>query len=192
MSQVQGVVISVTLSTQAKKQAGGTYEAWELVYKTLEGEVRSLQKPVQGLKFNAALANSLKQLSAGDEFTATLEKNAGGFLDVKGIVKGLSVEAAPPVAPAGKAQATNAYQGRDYETAAERAERREFEKVKQVLIVRQSSLSNAINTLSIGAKAAPKVEDILAVAEQYVSFVDNKSAAGGKTGFDDFDNDIPY
>lgn len=185
MSQVQGVVISVTLSTQAKKQAGGTYEAWELVYKTLEGEVRSLQKPVQGLKFNAALANSLKQLSAGDEFTATLEKNAGGFLDVKGIVKGLSVEAAPPVAPAGKAQTTNAYQGRDYETAVERAAR-------QVSIVRQSSLKAAVDTLTAGAKATPKVEDILAVAEQYVSFVDNKSAAGGKTGFDDFDNDIPY
>jgi hypothetical protein len=158
-----GVVISVSLSTQVKKQAGGTYEAWELVYKNSDGQIESVQKPVQGFKFNPALKDSLGNLQPGDEVTISLEKNAGGFWEVKTVSKGIVEMANEPrstaAAPAGKVVGSN------YETPVERAYR-------QVLIVRQSCLAQAVATLS-GAKPA-KVEDVLAIANQYVAWVNEK------------------
>lgn len=185
--QQQGIVITVSLNTKAKKQAGGTYDAWELVYKNLDGEVKTIQKPVQGLRFNPALKASLESLSAGDEFTITLEKNAGGFWDVKSVEKGLVVAAAPVVAPsASKPQAQNNYQGRDYETKAERTKKQEY-------IIRQSSLSAAVAVLSAGAKTSPKVEEVLELADRFVAYVYNNGStnAAGASGFDDFEDDIP-
>lgn len=182
--QTQGVVISVNLNTKVKKQSGGTYDAWELVYKSTEGEIKNFQKPVQGLKFVKGLKEALESLAQGDEFTATLEKNAGGFWDVKSIVKGLVVEAAAPQAsPARQAQTTNNYQGRDYESKEERTAKQEY-------IIRQSSVSSAIAMLSVGAKSAPKVDEVLAVAGEIVAFVYGKSAAPEVTDMED--DDVPY
>lgn len=52
----------------------------------------------------------------------------------------------------------------EYETSAERARR-------QILIVRQSSLSTAGNILTAGAKNPPSVDSVFALAEQFYSWV---------------------
>lgn len=168
----QGIVISVSLSTQVKKQAGGTYEAWELVYKSQDGKVESFQKPVQGLKFNPSLRDQLAALQPGDEFTATLEKNAGGFWEVQSVTKGVAETSNGSAVRGGPAQAAGKVTGSNYETPTERAAR-------QVSIVRQSSLAQAVATLAAGAKAAPKVEDVLELAQVYVNFVNNVDAGVG-------------
>jgi hypothetical protein len=199
MATERGTVISVSLETDVKKQAGGTYKAWQLVYKTPEGEIRNIAKPVTGLRFNAALKESLASLQPDDEFTLTQEKNAAGFNDVKTIVKGFVTDALAPEAKsstqAGTNQTTaraggasNSYTQRDYETKEERL-------AKQNAIVRQSSLSNAIAVLTTGAKAPPSKEDIFALAQEFVDFVGydappKEVAKGG--AFDDFQDDIPY
>ena len=67
--QQQGIVISLDLNAKIKKNGGGSYDGWQLIYKTPEGEVKTLAKPVQSLRFNAALKASLETLSPGDEFT---------------------------------------------------------------------------------------------------------------------------
>jgi hypothetical protein len=67
----------------------------------------------------------------------------------------------------------------NYETPEERAQR-------QVLIVRQSSLSSAVAMLTAGAKTPPKVEDVLALASRLEGFVFGIKDPG-PTGF----NDIP-
>lgn len=175
MSQITGTVLSISLSTQVKKQSGGTYEAWELVYKTDGGEVRSIQKPVQGLKFNGALRDQLQSLETGDEFTAVTEKNAAGFIDVKSITKGKTV-AEPNVKAA-----TSNYQGRDYETKEERTKRQEY-------IIRQSSLSSAISLLAIGAKGPIKVEEVIGVAGKFLDFVYSSKPVT----IESIENDIPY
>jgi hypothetical protein len=164
-----GTVISVSLSTQVKKQAGGTYEAWELVYKNADGQIESIQKPVQGLKFNPSLKDSLASLSTGDAVTISLEKNAGNFWEVKTITKGIvEVSNEPKSAAAG----VNKVTGSNYETPAERANR-------QTLIVRQSCLAQAVATATIhGAKVA-NVVDILKVADQYVNWVNSKGEDNG-------------
>lgn len=200
MATERGTVVSVSLETDVKKQAGGTYKAWQLVYKTPEGEIRSIAKPVTGLRFNAALKDSLASLAPNDEFTLTQEKNAAGFNDVKSIVKGFATEDIDSSSQAGvgtpaKANSSrsgssqsNSYTQRDYETKEERAAR-------QVSIVRQSSLSNAIATLTVGSKAALKVEEVLEVAQQYVDFVDAgnaKKVVEKGHEFDDLQDDIPY
>lgn len=194
MATVQGVVISVSLETDVKKQGGGTYRGWELVYKSDQGEVRTIAKPVQGLRFNTALANSLKSLAPGDEFTLTQEKNAQGFNDVKSITKGYEVGVSAPSAPANtggssaanagsRNNSSNSYTARDYETKEERT-------VRQRLIVRQSSLAQATAVLSVGAKASPKVDEVLDLAETFTDWVfeNNKE---GRDAFDDFQDDIP-
>src|SRR3990167_2849709 len=146
--QLQGTVISYTASTKIQKQGGGSYDAWELVYRSSENEVKQLAKPVQSLRFNPLLKAALASLVPNDEFTAELEKNVAGFWDVKEVVKGI-VNNKPAVAEAGNdrpavaerpiapQRAANRVVGSKYETPEERAK-------KQVIIVRQSSVAQAV------------------------------------------------
>lgn len=184
---VTGVVMSVSLSKQIKKKGGGTYNGWELVYRSDDDEVKTIAKPVQGLQYNPALKNSLEQLSAGDEFTANMEKNDGGYWDIKSVVKGrVAVEPSlPSPSPAAKPQAGSNYQGRDYESKEERT-------AKQKYIIKQSSLSAAVAVLTVGAKTPPKTEDILSLADIFVDYVfDKVPLKPNESGFEDFDDDIP-
>ena len=183
MAQVLGTVIAVGVDVDVKKQGGGTYKGWELVYKSDGGEVRTIAKPIQGLKFNKALEATLNNLVAGDQFTLEQEKNAQGFNDVKTITKGW-VAGGTPTAPA--AQKANggdrvAYQASSYPTADERLK-------TQTYIVRQSSLAQAVATLAVGSKGLDKAA-VLALAEDYVGFVLGTPAKGGLST--DYQNDVP-
>jgi hypothetical protein len=78
---------------------------------------------------------------------------------------------------------TTRVSGSNYETKEERAAR-------QVLIVKQSSLSAAVATLSPGAKGALKSDEVLALAQEYTDWVfDNKRDSGS---IEDMDDDIPF
>lgn len=56
-----------------------------------------------------------------------------------------------------------------YETPEERAK-------KQVYIVRQSSLSNALTALAIGAKTPPKPDEVIELARKYEDYVFGKTS----------------
>jgi hypothetical protein len=80
-----------------------------------------------------------------------------------------SISAPSPSAPAGStgsitATKTNTYQPRDFESKEERARR-------QVLIVKQSSLTAALTTLSPGAKAALDPKVVMELAQAYTDWV---------------------
>jgi len=179
MATVQGTVITVALETDVAKNGGGTYKGWELVYKTPQGEVRSIAKPIQGLRFNAPLKVQLEGLAAGDEFTLEQEKNENGFNTVTSVVKGFSNTASPSqasqAAPAGKATPYQPRAASTYETAEER-------KARQRLIVRQSSLTTAVSLLP-----KPTKETVLPLAEELVSWVFEE----GNVGLQNMDSDIP-
>ena len=188
--QLQGTVISYTASTKIQKQGGGTYDAWELVYRSPENEVKQLAKPIQSLKFNKPLASALASLVPNDEFTADLEKNAAGFWDVKEVVKGAAEPKAASVPPASTAvtseravqpqRAVNRVTGSTYETPEERAK-------KQVVIIRQSQISNAIAYLTDHAGPAGEVisvERVVEVAEAFEKFVNKGLKATAKKYLD--------
>jgi hypothetical protein len=179
MSQVLGTVISVSLETDVKKQAGGTYKGWELVYKTKDGQVQTIAKPVQGLKFNAALRQQLSELASGDQFTLEQEKNAAGFNDVKSITKGWAEGVSAPTAPQSAGAKTGNYAPRDYEGKEER-------EARQRLIVRQSSLTAAVNILSVGAKAVDK-DLVKALANELTDFVFEKGSQPSSV----YETDVP-
>lgn len=162
MAQVLGTVISVSLETDVKKNGGGTYKGWELVYKTKDNQVQTIAKPVQSLKFNAPLRNQLAELVGGDQFTLEQEKNAAGFNEVKSVVKGWSEMAQAPQQPQ-KAAAGGTYAPRDFEGKEER-------QARQRLIVRQSSLTAAVGVLSVGAKSVDK-EAVKDLAEEFTDWV---------------------
>jgi hypothetical protein len=191
--QVQGVVISVSLETDVKKNGGGTYKGWELVYKGTDGDVRTEAKPVTGLRYNAALKKGLESLAQGDEFTLVKEKNAQtGFYDVKSIEKGFSNVDPQPEAQAGRSAPVKSsspnttYQQRDFESKDERT-------AKQLFIIRQSSISAAIGTLSVGAKTAPSSKDVLSLAAEYVDFVYGMNARDrAEQAVIDIESDVPY
>ena len=183
--QVLGIVISVGVDVPVKKKDGGSYKGWELIYKSDSGDVRTIAKPIQGLTYNAPLKKALSELSVGEQFTLEQEKNAGGFYDVKTIVKGW-VEGSPQVsAPATARPAPTSagnYQASSYPTADER-------KATQRFIVRQSSLAQAVATLTVGAKSVDK-EAVKTLAEEYADFVFETKR--GAEAIADIQDDIPY
>jgi len=133
---------------------------------------------------NADVYKALDSLSPGDRADVTVTKNASGYnqwAELKPVGKGEDIPAPAPsasgTAPA-KASGT-------WETAEERAK-------KQVYIIRQSSLDNAIKTLSAGLPSKEKlqVEDVLNLAGVYVDWVLSGDQPGMETSNSDL-GDIP-
>jgi hypothetical protein len=106
---------------------------------------------------NPAVFDAVQELQSGDRLEVTTTKNEAGY-NVWAKIEKITGEAKTAAAPN-----TGKVIGSNYETPQERAENR-------VRIVRQSSLSNAIATLSVGAKVL-NPEDILGLAERYFDWV---------------------
>jgi hypothetical protein len=86
---------------------------------------------------NPSIFKQVQGLVAGDEIDVTLTKNAQGYSEWASIA---TAGSAPSGSPA-PASTTTRVTGSNYETAEERAK-------KQVYIIKQSSISNAIALLS--------------------------------------------
>lgn len=100
----------------------------------------------------------------GQETEVTLTKNAAGYNEWSAVGDvGSSAASSEAPAAVGLAAAATRVTGSNYETPAERA-------IKQVYIVKQSSISNAI-ALCAATNADSSVENILALAQQFVDFV---------------------
>ena len=52
MAQFSGTVVSIALETDVKKNGGGSYKGWELVYRATDNEIRTVAKPVTSLTLN--------------------------------------------------------------------------------------------------------------------------------------------
>jgi hypothetical protein len=106
----------------------------------------------------------------------------------KGYSEWRSVTATGPAssgtAPATASTSATRVSGSNYETKEERAAR-------QVLIVKQSSLSSAVATLSPGAKTALDANAVLELAQKYADWVFTTADTEG-SGFESMSNDIPF
>lgn len=106
----------------------------------------------------------------------------GDFWTWKSITVGSATNA---ISGSPASAATTRVTGSNYETKEERAAR-------QVLIVRQSSLSAAVETLSVGAKAVDP-DKVLELAQRYTDWVfTTNSNSEAAQPFADMKDDIPY
>lgn len=103
-----------------------------------------------------------------DVFEIEVKKNDRGYNDWVSAVKSngastaTTATSAPTRAPTTTAGTTSPKS--TYETPEERAK-------KQIYIVRQSSISSAIDLLSVGQKSPPDVDKVLEAASRFEEFV---------------------
>ena len=167
------MIITVLNVSQPEKVK--TYFTIEVNYKNEKGQTQGKKL----MSFSAPdVYNVLKGASSGEQYDITV-KQEGQYWNWVGASK---VEGSG----GGKANAPVASSGGrgGYETAEEREKR-------QRLIVRQSSLTAALTTLSVGAKSVDK-NAVKALAEEYTDWVfEELPTLKEDVSFDDLGDDIP-
>lgn len=164
--QIAGIVISKQMNKTMTSKAGGSYSGWEVQYKDLSNdEIKTLSKPTQSLKQVAGLESALADLTPGDKFVYEIEK-VGNFWELKALTKGEMAVPLPTSQPKKSWAGGGGSAQRDYETKDERA-------AKQKLIVAQSCISSAVETLKTG-KAALDATEVKALAQDYFDWVFEK------------------
>ena len=177
----------VSVSVETKPTSKGSYQVAVVAYKNEQGKIEG-----KNIMSFGATGNTFKTLSAasqGEVYNITTVKNDKGYWDWTNAERGTAN--AGTTVPRQTASQGNASPRSSYESAEERAK-------KQVYIVRQSSIANAVDLLSVGGKSAPKVEDVLAVAKQFEDFVFSTTVSGGHAEdttmvkVDEFNDEIPF
>ena len=139
-------------------QDKGKYKIAVIEYQNQEG--RNEKKNVVSFG-NKTLYATLSSAKQGQVFDVKLNKNEKGYWEFTEATKSEGGNSSPTRSAASPAPRSN------FETPEERAQR-------QVFIIRQSSLSTAVNILSVGAKSI-KVDDVLATAKQLEDYVFGKA-----------------
>jgi len=174
-------VLSSTVTTVPT--AKGSYQVCELAFKN-----KTFQDKVEGKKIMSFAEKeaftTLSTAPMGSVFTVVRVKDDKGYWKWQTVTAGANAGAAAQAAAPTTTGASmaNASPKSTYETADERAAR-------QIMIVRQSSISNAIALLKT-EKHTPTTEDILVVAKQFEDFVFGKKALDSDP-FSDLDEDLP-
>lgn len=136
---------------------------------------------------NPDVFKTVSKASKGDQFDVEVTKNAAGFnqwVAIKPLDGDENVEqpSTGSVVRAASSSSTAVSRPSTYETAEERA-------VRQRLIVRQSSITSAIATLSVGSKGLD-ADAVMKLAEEYVEFVFEKVSLFDEPN--DLDTDLPF
>jgi hypothetical protein len=146
--------------------AKGSYQTADVAYKN-----NSFQGKVEGKKVMSfgATKDSFATLATaqpGQTYEVQIVKNDKGYNDWISMAQAVPGTAGPaastPTGSAGKPAATAPRS--TYETPEERAQR-------QVLIVRQSSLSSAVSLLTTGAKTPPSTQAVVDTAKAFEAYV---------------------
>jgi hypothetical protein len=176
--QINGTVVSMEANVQVTKKDGGQYPGYRLSYRDDTGSLKEQAFHVNTFKFNAPLKGQLEALSPGETIAIEKEKK-GEFWNVLSITK---TTGGPSATNTGAK--TTATPRSTYETPEERA-------TKQVYIIRQSSLSNAIALLALEAKKTHSTEDAIKTAQKFEEYVlkgvqsfEDKIAEGGDYDID--------
>ena len=169
----------ISTSVETKPTARGSYQQLEVVYKnlTFQGKVES--KKLMSFGAGAASFTTLSTAQAGQVYDISVVKNDKGFNDWTAATVSNGAAPAAPAAGLSQSKAPTPSPKSTYETPEERAQR-------QILIVRQSSVSSAVALLGAGSKAPLKVADVINTAKELESYVFGTEAVDtGPTGFDD-------
>lgn len=175
-------ILTSGVQTKTNKQ-GKPYQALEVNYKNLTfNKVESKILFSFGAQMDAY--KTLADSKSGEVFEVEVVKNTQGYNDWVKVT-----QAAPGAAQAAVAQGTINGAGKTvqvkstYETPEERA-------LKQVYIIRQSSITAAINSMSVGAKSALATDAVLKQAQEYFNWVMQNDLASAKQDVMSLPNDI--
>jgi len=181
------------LSTQVetKPTTKGSYQQIEVAYKDLTQGGKVLAKKLMSFT-NKEVFEAASLMKPTEVYDIEMTKGEKYWDWVK-VTKG-SQTATTVGTASSKATAYSATQGnsRGFETPEERAK-------KQIYIVRQSSVSAAINLLTVHVKTQPSPEEVIKVARQFEAYVfesgDAQAVAGKDVqkldGFEDI-LDVPF
>jgi hypothetical protein len=133
---------------------------------------------------NPSVFKAAGSWNKGDTVEIVTQKDDAGYWQWTGIGEAGASAPQQSAAPAASSGGATRVTGSNYETKEERAAR-------QVLIVRQSSLSVAVQALLAGAKTPPHAGDIITLAKELESYVFDE---GQKLPpeITDLVDDIPY
>lgn len=181
-------IVSVTFDTTIKGQAK-SYPGTEVIYKTIDGKVLTKNIHTKNFSFNATLRSDLEAVLTGDWVVITDTKD-GDFWKWLTVIKTeapteQAVVAPATSAPSGGKAPTQTQVRSNYETPEERA-------AKQVMIVRQSSLSNAIALLALDpSEYVPSAADVISIAQEFEAYVLEHSSTEAGVGVDDVQVHLP-
>ncbi len=176
-------VIDVSnLNTHTAKN-GREYQSVEVMYKNDQGQAQN--KKLMSFA-NPSVFKAAQAWNKGDVVHVSTEKDTNGYWQWTAVGNADSVSDKrsddAPATQGTAAKSTTRVSGSNYETKEERAAR-------QVMIVRQSSLSNAVATLGIeGSKAT--ANDVISLAKLYEDFV--LGTVSNAPDFTDEPSDIPF
>lgn len=161
-------IVILNVAIEDVKTAKGGYQKADVAFKDEQGKT-------QGKKLvsftNPSVFDTLKVSKAGDAFDIKQERDEKNYWQWVGITPvNDSAPAATTEPPKATFTSTNISPKSTYETAEERALRRAFEEKKQTLIIRQSSIANAIEFYSVSGKK-PTFEEVLQTATKFESFI---------------------
>lgn len=135
-------------------ESKGKYTVANVAYKGPDGKVDA--KKLMSF-VNKEVYAVFKDAQPGDVFEVVSEKIDGYWNWTSAVVGGKNTGQSAP------AKGTTTPRS-NFETPDERASR-------QVYIVKQSSISNAVALLTNDPKAKPSVEDVIGIAQEFVDFV---------------------
>jgi hypothetical protein len=163
---VTGIVVSFEDGVQVAKKDGGSYPGARFSYRDDTGALKEKGFHANTFKFNAALKTQLSNLKTGQPFVMNMEKQ-GEFWNVKSVLPA-SGNAAPATIQEATKTTPFVSPKSTYETPEERAK-------KQIYIVRQSSINQALEYTALVAQTDKKltynVESILKTAKQFEAHV---------------------
>lgn len=178
-------IINVQAATKPTK-TGKTYVQLDVAYKNLTREGKIEGKKIMPFQ-NPDVHANLQKATMGQVFEVTTVKEGEywQWSNVQEVAKGGNMEPQTSAASSGYASKGTPSPKSTYETPEERAAR-------QRLIVRQSCLSNAVETLKVDKKGVDPTE-ALKLAERYVGWVFGEEAKVDvpDVGFDYMEDDVP-
>ena len=172
-------IIHVEVTDVPKKTGKGSYKQAHVTYENLTFNGKTDGRKLMDWATPPEVWTAMANAKHGDMFRITYEKNERGFNDWKVAESISSVEAVQDMikdSPAKTPAATRAAKGEkvagtwDEKNKLDR-ERFEFDKQKQGLIIRQSSLSTAATVLTAGGNQ-PTLQEVVDAAiffEEYVN-----------------------
>lgn len=160
--QVRITVINVDIEQRPGQKGKKGYEQAEVTYKDGDG---TRSKKIMSFA-NPQVFATLKDAQKGDQFDVTSEK-IGEYWQWTAISPAGAGSPDPVPARSSNGASSGSVGRSNFETPEERAAR-------QRLIVRQSSLTAALGTLTPGAKAALDPDAVEALAERYHDWVYQK------------------
>jgi hypothetical protein len=155
MPSINISIVAVENKT-AMSKANKPYKLVELAYKN-----NTYQGKLESAKINqySAVFNQVAGFQPGQVYDVVKEKDASGFYQWLSVTQ--NAPGSAPVVSAGAAPTVASAKGAYAEQDAK----------KQVYIVRQSQIKNAIDLLSIGAKTPPSTDLVLKQAQEFIDFV---------------------